>query len=357
MESFGGTCTRVGGTNTRTRTLSAIHTRARRTQNAQPKKVITSVVPVYPIMTNTSYYDILQVPSTATSLDIKKAYRRLALQYHPDRNPDPHAQQHFQQVGEAYACLSDPEQRRHYDHRQLQYGTINNSNGNGATTTTTTDASYRPYNTGGNNHTYMYKYRRPSSVDPRAQFDYLFQQDPFFRDFFQSPESVQQEFHNLQSQSTTATAAAATTATTSTTRPFPSRNRNSHTTTTAAATAAPATTSRTTQISEGWIPWLLRQCGIQFTMTTVVHDSMGNVQAKQVSSTNTNTNTSTGTSSHNHTSIQQETISFVENGQRVWIKKRQTQGTVIEDKIVGNRIVQRKVNGIPVSLDAVWHDS
>jgi DnaJ-class molecular chaperone len=62
------------------------------------------------------YYEVLEVPRTATEDDIKKAYRKLARKYHPDVNPgDTSAEEKFKQVGEAYAVLSDPEKRKRYD--------------------------------------------------------------------------------------------------------------------------------------------------------------------------------------------------------------------------------------------------
>jgi DnaJ-class molecular chaperone len=62
------------------------------------------------------YYEVLGVSRTATADDIKKAYRKLARQYHPDVNPDDKsAEEKFKQVGEAYAVLSDPEKRKRYD--------------------------------------------------------------------------------------------------------------------------------------------------------------------------------------------------------------------------------------------------
>ncbi|WP_415830821.1 DnaJ domain-containing protein, partial [Janibacter anophelis] len=62
------------------------------------------------------FYAVLGVAKDADTAEIKKAYRKLAKQYHPDRNVgDDAAEQKFKDVGEAHAVLSDPEQRREYD--------------------------------------------------------------------------------------------------------------------------------------------------------------------------------------------------------------------------------------------------
>lgn len=61
------------------------------------------------------YYELLGVEKSASGDDIKKAYRQLALQYHPDRNKEPGAAEKFTQINEAYAVLSDSEKRAHYD--------------------------------------------------------------------------------------------------------------------------------------------------------------------------------------------------------------------------------------------------
>mmetsp|Transcript_63377 Transcript_63377/g.182426 ORF Transcript_63377/g.182426 Transcript_63377/m.182426 type:complete len:312 (+) Transcript_63377:80-1015(+) len=62
------------------------------------------------------YYAALGVPKDAEETQIKKAYRTLALRYHPDKNPgDRHAEDKFKEIAEAYATLSDPGKRRQYD--------------------------------------------------------------------------------------------------------------------------------------------------------------------------------------------------------------------------------------------------
>jgi len=62
------------------------------------------------------YYDILGVGRDASDEEIKKAYRKLALKYHPDRNPEDKAsEEKFKEISVAYSCLSNPEKRAHYD--------------------------------------------------------------------------------------------------------------------------------------------------------------------------------------------------------------------------------------------------
>ncbi|HPU84749.1 MAG TPA: DnaJ domain-containing protein, partial [Candidatus Latescibacteria bacterium] len=62
------------------------------------------------------YYEVLGIERTANDDAVKKAYRKLALKYHPDRNPgDKAAEEKFKELAEAYEVLSDPEKRQRYD--------------------------------------------------------------------------------------------------------------------------------------------------------------------------------------------------------------------------------------------------
>ena len=67
-------------------------------------------------MSKLDYYKVLDVPRTATEADVKKAYRRLAMKFHPDRNPDDKdAEEKFKEAKEAYEVLCDSEKRAIYD--------------------------------------------------------------------------------------------------------------------------------------------------------------------------------------------------------------------------------------------------
>lgn len=80
-------------------------------------------------MDKRDYYDVLEVARTATDQELKSAYRRLAMRYHPDKNPgDAAAEEKFKEAAEAYTVLSDSEQRKRYD----RFGHAGVSSGAGA---------------------------------------------------------------------------------------------------------------------------------------------------------------------------------------------------------------------------------
>ena len=74
------------------------------------------------------YYDVLGVAKDSSAAELKKAYRKLAIKYHPDKNPDDHeAEEKFKELGEAYEALSDEDKRAAYD----RYGHAAFENGGG----------------------------------------------------------------------------------------------------------------------------------------------------------------------------------------------------------------------------------
>jgi DnaJ-class molecular chaperone len=84
--------------------------------------------------TTRDYYEILGVSKTATVDEMKKAYRKLALEWHPDRNKAPNANEKFKEINEAYAVLSDTQKRQTYDqfgHAAFQPGAGGGAAGQG----------------------------------------------------------------------------------------------------------------------------------------------------------------------------------------------------------------------------------
>ena len=81
-------------------------------------------------MSKRDYYEVLGVPKDAGDAEIKKAFKKLALKYHPDRNPDnpKAAEEKFKEINEAYSVLSNKQKRAQYD----QFGPAAFQNGNAA---------------------------------------------------------------------------------------------------------------------------------------------------------------------------------------------------------------------------------
>jgi molecular chaperone DnaJ len=72
------------------------------------------------MMSEADYYGLLEIEKTASPEEIKKAYREMALRYHPDLNSGDEAEEQFKKINQAYSVLADPEQRQLYD----LYGTV-----------------------------------------------------------------------------------------------------------------------------------------------------------------------------------------------------------------------------------------
>lgn len=109
------------------------------------------------------YYSILGISRTATEDEIKKAYRKQALKYHPDKNKTPEAEEKFKLIAEAYEVLSDKKKRDVYD----QYGEEGLKNGGGSSAFNSNP-----------NFTYTFH------GDPRATFSQFFGTDNPFDIFF-----------------------------------------------------------------------------------------------------------------------------------------------------------------------------
>src|SRR5688500_2250612 len=84
-------------------------------------------------MSKRDYYKVLDVPKNAAEADIKKAYRRLAMKFHPDRNPnDSEAEGKFKEAKEAYEVLTDAQKRAAYDqHGHAGVEAVNRGGGRG----------------------------------------------------------------------------------------------------------------------------------------------------------------------------------------------------------------------------------
>jgi len=81
-------------------------------------------------VTKRDYYEVLEVPRTASDVEIKSSYRKLAMKYHPDRNPgDTAAEEAFKEAAEAYAVLADADKRSAYD--RFGHAAVNSAAGQG----------------------------------------------------------------------------------------------------------------------------------------------------------------------------------------------------------------------------------
>lgn len=123
--------------------------------------------------TKRDYYEILGVDKSASKEDIKKAYRKLALKYHPDKNKAEDAEEKFKQINEAYEVLSDERKRQSYD--QFGHAAFDAASGMGG----------NPFAGGFRQGPFTYTYTTSSGGNPFAQGGTDFS-DPFeiFEQFF-----------------------------------------------------------------------------------------------------------------------------------------------------------------------------
>jgi len=129
--------------------------------------------------TKRDYYDILKVNKKAPAAEIKRAYRKLALEYHPDRNKAKDASNKFKEINEAYEVLSDPKKKETYD--QFGHAAFDPRYGGfgGADAGSPFGGQARTYRQG----PFTYSYTTSSGGSPSGDFDFS---DPFeiFEQFF-----------------------------------------------------------------------------------------------------------------------------------------------------------------------------
>jgi curved DNA-binding protein CbpA len=228
-----------------------------------------------------TYYDTLELQKDASLTDIKKAYRRLAMLHHPDRNRghEEEATLIFQKVSEAYEVLSDEAKRREYDDALLQSG------GSGET--------WKQYQ----------QHRRPRR-EPFAQFNDLFQNDPFFKEAFRGMDDrFAREFQQGAGNSKVRNQAA----------------------------------DQPTKTWGEWIGgWVLDKLGANIQITTST-----TVNGQQSSSTYQRAGTAY---------TKKSTRTVYENGQRVTIQSLEKNGNRIEEKYIGENLVGRLINGVPEDI-------
>lgn len=117
------------------------------------------------------YYDVLGVPKTASAQELKSAYRKLALEWHPDRNKSPEAEAKFKEINEAYQVLSDAKKKASYD--QFGHAAFDPSAGG-------------PGGFGGRQGPFQYSYSTSGGGNPFGNMDFGGFGDPFeiFEQFF-----------------------------------------------------------------------------------------------------------------------------------------------------------------------------
>mmetsp|Transcript_6821 Transcript_6821/g.8460 ORF Transcript_6821/g.8460 Transcript_6821/m.8460 type:complete len:281 (-) Transcript_6821:249-1091(-) len=260
-----------------------------------------SLCPHLAIATSTSqktYYEILDVPKDAKLRDIKKAYRRLALEHHPDRNKGKEEEStlRFREVNEAYEVLSDASKRGQYD-------AMLNSNGGSSSS-----------GWDGSRFDSDWFNRQGGERDPFAQFNDLFQNDPFFADAFKNMDDL---FSRTFAEGKTTGG------------------------------------RRGPEPSSGGLGDMFGRAG-----EAVLNMMGGSVKFSSSYSngrTASSRSYSSSSSSSYSTYTSKSTRTVIENGRRVTIQSMEKDGNRIEEKYEGDTLVQRLVNGVPHDLSIEDH--
>src|SRR5208283_320956 len=152
-------------------------------------------------MPQKDYYNILGIPRTASDDDIKKAYRKLAMQFHPDKNPgkEKWANEKFKEINEAYGVLGNPDKRKQYD----QFGTTGDASDvfNSHTTQGTVEDLMRDFGGAGLSYDFLDEIFG-NFTKPRGFSFRQYATDGSGRMFFTTPEdeSIEQAYYSQQPQ-------------------------------------------------------------------------------------------------------------------------------------------------------------
>lgn len=236
-----------------------------------------------------THYEILEITADAKPIDIKKAYRRLALKHHPDRNGGSvESTEHFKLISEAYSVLSDPNSRSRYDN-ELKYPT------SAVSSTTSSSRSNSTYN----------------RKDPFRQFDDLFTNDPFFHEAFAGMDDA-----------------------------FAARFNDSHVKQKEECDSCEFLhcgdgNPKDKQSLGDWIMWFISKLGIQFSVTSYSKKADGSMaRSYYVSSKETG-------------STQKKSRTYIDKqGRKVTVMSMMKNGNTMEDIFIAGELVERKVNGV-----------
>jgi len=276
-----------------------------------------------------THYDILELKQDATLKDIKKAYRKLAVQHHPDRNigNEEESTIKFREISEAYEVLSDEGLRRDYDN-QLKYS---GSGGGGRTKFSDFQWSNR-----GQGSRQRHRPRR----DPFAQFNDLFKNDPFFAEAASNLDDLFNKHFETGGGGSTNNNQQRKTAGSNTNnggggiiwntikKVMPEMNINIQTTSNVGGRRSRTSTSYSTRSSS----------------TTTTSTSRGRRTSSSSSST-------TSSSSGTYTSRSTKTI--VQNGQRITIQSLEKDGNKIEERYIGEKLIERTINNVKEDIDKI----
>jgi len=270
---------------------------------------------------NEDHYKVLELNHDAKLIDIKKAYRRLALKHHPDRNGGSAASTaKFKEISTAYSVLSDTARRQDYDFAQRQ-----RTPSSAATTAYSFPTPHTP------TRTVPVTPPRPNESspprDPLKQFDDLFKNDPFFHSVFQDMDGAfQQRFDNDvaadQKRDDVSAERACVSWDSVGTLPFCGMGQS--------GPPKRQGTGSGGGSSVPWSEWLMNKLGIELSVTSISHKADGSVVASAYTS---------------KTGGKRRTRTYVENGERVSVVSMEKNGNRIEDKFVGSRCVERRVIG------------